>query len=113
MVIYYDLVAFKFVGKEDYRFRDERGRNILLKKNDIIVLKEGIRSRYLDYKKHLFKRVSVPHIINAPHNQAQEENASQTLPSEQSQQDSQTQQTTQEQNPTTQESEPNAESLQG
>ncbi len=113
MVIYYDLVAFKFVGKEHYRLRDERGRNILLKKNDIIVLKEGIRSRYLDYKKHLFKRVSVPHIINAPHKQAQEENASQTLLSEQSQQDSQTQQTTQEQDSITQESEPNAESLQG
>lgn len=64
MVIYYDLVAFKFRGKEDYALRDERGRNILLKKNDIIVLKEGTISRYLDYKKHLFRRVSIPNIIN-------------------------------------------------
>lgn len=64
MVIYYDLVAFKYMHDEPYTLRDEAGRNIVINKGDIIVLKEGIRARQLAYKENLFKRVPMPELIS-------------------------------------------------
>lgn len=64
MVIYYDLVAFKYMHDEPYTLRDEAGRNIIINKGDIIVLKEGIRARQLAYKENLFKRVPMPELIS-------------------------------------------------
>lgn len=64
MVIYYDLVAFKYMHDEPYTLRDEAGRNIIINKGDIIVLKEGIRARQLAYKENLFKRVPIPELIS-------------------------------------------------